>query len=207
MRFLLFPLIVALSVNSFSQDKDSLLKADIIGVVELLEFMYEYDQTLREYTVFRSFDKSETNRIENLPDSLIRVEKQQRKFKSDTLSIFIWRNYINPMDSIHTRILIELTQKYGFPSTPRLKKFYRGQIADPEFNPILIFVHAPKHYWKQIEELITVEYNEGRINRCTYGWIKWHVNGRNDMRHFLENGYQFVEDSEGKRILRGVDCD
>lgn len=206
MRLSLFAVIIAFSLNSIAQDKDSLLKADINGVVELLEFMFDYDQTLREYTTFRTFDKSETNRIESLPDSLMRVEKQQRKFKSDTLSSFIWRNYINPMDSIHTRILIELTQKYGFPSTPRLKKFYSGQIADREFNPFLIFVHAPKHYWKQIEALITVEYNEGRINRCTYGWIKWHVNGRNDMRHFLENGYQFVEDSEGNRVLRGVDC-
>ncbi len=207
MRISLLAIVIAFSVNSFAQDKDTLLKADIDGVVELLEFIYEYDQTLREYTVFRTFDKSETNRIEALPDSLKRLEKQHRKFKSDTLSNFIWRNYINPMDSIHTRILIGLTQKYGFPSTARIKKFYSGHIANPEFNPFLIFAHAPKYYWKQIEELITIELNEGRINSCSYGWIKWHVNGRNDMRHFLENGYQLVEDENGRRVLRGVDCD
>ena len=36
----------------FGQNRDSLLKADIDAVVEVLEFMYEYDQTLREYTLY-----------------------------------------------------------------------------------------------------------------------------------------------------------
>ena len=66
-------------------EKDSLLKKDIVALVEEMEFMYGYDQTMREYTVFKTFDKSETNRLENLSDSLRVEEVKKRSFESDSI--------------------------------------------------------------------------------------------------------------------------
>ncbi|PQJ20617.1 hypothetical protein [Tenacibaculum sp. SG-28] len=43
--------------------KNSLFKKNINVLVEEMEFMYGYDQTVREYTIFKTFDKSATNRI------------------------------------------------------------------------------------------------------------------------------------------------
>lgn len=43
--------------------KDSLFQKDIVSLVEEMEFMYGYDQALREYSIFKTFDKSETERI------------------------------------------------------------------------------------------------------------------------------------------------
>lgn len=207
MRYYFLIFIMLFSITSYTQEKDSLLKSDINEIVEILEFMYEYDQILREYTIYKTFDKSETSRIENLSDSLLSIEKNNWQFQSDTLQRFIWRNYINPMDAIHTQYLIDLTEKYGFPSNKRIKKYYHKEFSNPEMNALLIFVHSPKYYWKEIELLITTEFNEGRIDCCTYGWIKWHVNGRNDMKYFLENGYKFIIDENGKEVLKAVDCD
>jgi len=207
MKFLLLPILIILSINSIAQEKDSLLKRDINVIVEILEFIYEYDQTLREYTIYKTFDKSETNRIEGLTDSLSRIEKTARQFCSDTIKNFIWKTYINPMDSIHTKKLIEITTKYGFPSNERIKKYYTKKIPNPEFSALIIFIHSPKRFWKEIEVLMTREYDQGRINRCAYGYLKWHLNGRNDMRHFLENGYKLVEVENGKKVMKPINCD
>jgi hypothetical protein len=206
MKHVIITILIVFPLGLFAQEKDSLLKKDINEIVEILEFMYEYDQALREYTVYKTFDKSETNRIENLPDSLLRIENETRQFESDTISKYIWANYINPMDAMHTRNLIEITKKYGFPTKKRMKRYYNKEFSNPEFSPLLIFIHSPKNYWNEVELLMTNEYNEGRIDRCTYGYLKWHVNGRNDMKHFLENGYKFVEDENGNKNLRPVDC-
>ncbi|MFD2432463.1 hypothetical protein ACFSO9_02265 [Mesonia maritima] len=107
-------LIVVLIINSvaYSQsEKEIAFENDIIKLVEEMEFMYGYDQTLREYTIYKTFDKSETDRIENLSDSIRINEIARRQFKSDSLRKFIWKNYINPKDAEHTERMIEITKK------------------------------------------------------------------------------------------------
>jgi hypothetical protein len=46
-----------------------------------MELMYGYDQTMREYSIYKTFNKSEIDRIENLPDSLRNEEMKKRKFR------------------------------------------------------------------------------------------------------------------------------
>jgi len=94
-------------------EKEKAFENDIIELVEEMEFMYGYDQTLREYTIFKTFDKSETDSIENLPDSLIIKEISERKFKSDSIGKYIRKNYIIPKDAEHTERMIEITKNMG----------------------------------------------------------------------------------------------
>lgn len=94
--------------------KDSLFQKDIVSLVEEMEFMYGYDQALREYSIFKTFDKSETERIENLPDSLRIEEMKTRRFESDSIGKLIWKKYINPKDSEHTKRMIEITKSMVF---------------------------------------------------------------------------------------------
>lgn len=57
------------TIKAFSQNiKEKAFEKDIVEFIEELEFMFGFDQTLREYTIYKTFDKSETNRIESLPD-------------------------------------------------------------------------------------------------------------------------------------------
>lgn len=201
-KSLIFLLLIA--NTAFSQsEKDSLLKHDIVNLVEEMEFMYGYDQTMREYTIFKTFDKSETDRIENLPDSLRVKEMKKRKFESDSIGKLIWKKYINPMDAQHTERMIEITRKYGFPSIERIKKYYKKEFADPEFNPLIIFIHSPKKYWEELKELMLNEYKTGIINQCQYGYALWQFTGRKSFQPMLENGYQMVEEN-GKKILKST---
>ncbi|MGB1313569.1 MAG: hypothetical protein ACPG54_07970, partial [Bizionia paragorgiae] len=58
LKLLIFSILLSNSIYSQSA-KDSLLQKDINALVEEMEFMYGYDQTMREYTIFKTFDKSE----------------------------------------------------------------------------------------------------------------------------------------------------
>ena len=204
MKFKLFILSILLSNTIYSQTaKDSLLKKDINVLVEEMEFMYGYDQTMREYTVYKTFDKSETDSIENLPDSLRIEEMKSRKFVSDSIGRKIFREYINPMDAEHTERMIEITKKYGFPGIERIKKYYDKEFVDPEFNPLIIFIHAPAKYWDELKELMLNEYKNGVINQCQYGYALWQFTGRKSFQPMLDNGFEMVEEN-GRKTLRST---
>ncbi|WP_037320041.1 hypothetical protein [Salegentibacter sp. Hel_I_6] len=199
-----FIIISLITFSAFSQTtKDQLLEKDIDILIEEMEFMYGYDQTMREYTVFKTFDKSETDRIENLNDSLRMKEISRRNFKSDSLAKQIWKNYINPKDAEHTERMIEITKKYGFPDLERIKKFYNREFTDKEFNPYIILVHAPKEYQEELKSLMKNELEKGRINKCTYGHLLWHFTGRKSFQPMLDNGYEMVEEN-GKTSLKST---
>lgn len=196
--------IIFLSNNTYSQmEKDLLLKRDIIALVEEMEFMYGYDQNLREYTIYKTFDKSESNRIENLPDSLRLIEMKSRKFESDSIGKLIWKKYIIPKDAEHTERLIEITKKYGFPSIERIKKYYKKEFTDQEFNPLIIFIHSLNKYWDELKKIMLNEYKTGTINQCQYGYSLWQFTGRKSFQPMLDNGFKMVEEN-GKKTLKST---
>ena len=84
LKLLIFSILLGNTIYSQTA-KDTLLKKDIKVLVEEMEFMYGYDQTMREYTIFKTFDKSATDRIESLPDSLRVEEMKNRTFESDSI--------------------------------------------------------------------------------------------------------------------------
>lgn len=200
--FLIFSILLSTTIYSQSA-KDSLLQKNINSVVEEIEFMYGYDQTMREYTIYKTFDKSETDRIENLPDSLKIEEIKKREFESDSIGKLIWKKYINPMDAEHTERMIEITKKYGFPSIERIKKYYKKEFVDPEFNPLIIFIHSPKKYWEELKELMLNEYQTGMINQCQYGYALWQFTGRKSFQPMLDNRFEMVEEN-GKTTIKST---
>ena len=204
MKLSLLIISILLSNTIYSQSaKDSLLQKDIDVLVEEMEFMYGYDQTMREYIIFKTFDKSETNRIENLSDSLRILEMKNRIFVSDSIGKLIYKKYINPMDAEHTERMIEITKKYGFPSTDRIKKYYNKEFVDPEFNPLIIFIHSPKKYWDELKEIMLNEYKNGVINQCQYGYALWQFTGRKSFQPMLDNGFKMVKEN-GKTTLKST---
>lgn len=204
MNFKLHLLLLFISHLVIAQKKSNLLlEQNIISLVEELEFMYGYDQAIREYTLYKTFNKSETDRIESLSDSLRTEEIIKRKFESDSIGLLIWNNYIHPKDAAHTERLIKITEKYGFPTVERLKKYYKKDFVDPEFNPLILFIHSPKKYWEQLKVLMRQEYQIGNINKCQYGYLLWHFTGRTSFQPMLDNGYEMVEEN-GKTTLRST---
>ena len=74
------------------EEKDSLLKKDINSLVQEMEFMYEYDQLMREYIFYKSLNKCFTDSIENLPDSSRFSYLSKQVFYNDSLGNNIWKN-------------------------------------------------------------------------------------------------------------------
>lgn len=206
MKHLLLFFLFLTTTLTFSQSaKEDLFKQDVAALVEEMEFMYGYDQLLREYLIFKSFNKSETDSLEILPDSLRNVIIQDRKFVNDSLSSIVYRDYINPKDARHTARIIEITKKYGFPGTKRIRQYYDKEFSDPEFSPSILLVHAPKSYWEELKLLMKNELEEGRIDRCTYGHMLWHFTGRKSFQPLLDNGF-VMEEKNGRTNLKST-CD
>ena len=86
---ILILIIISLNANAQKNDslqiivniQDSLLKKDINIIVPELIFMYEYDQAIREYLSYATFNTSITDSIENLPDTLQKKYRDKNLFK------------------------------------------------------------------------------------------------------------------------------
>ncbi|MEC7783500.1 MAG: hypothetical protein VYB38_08835 [Bacteroidota bacterium] len=185
------------------QTKDELLARDINGLMEEMQFMYAYDQALREYPKYQTFDKSETNRLESLADSSTTKEVVHYESISDSLEEFIFKEYINPKDALHTKRMIEIIKRYGFPDISRINKFYSKSFKEVEFKPYLLLIHSPKEFWDELKFLLKQEYDQGRMSQCTFGYLLWHISGRESFQPMLDNGYKLVQEN-GKTILKST---
>ena len=110
---------------------------------------------------------------------------------------------IDRIQSLAERTGAEITEKYGFPSTKRIKMYYEEEFNDPEFNPYILLIHAPKEYWNELITLMKNELDNNRISKCTYGHMLWHFTGRKSFQPMLDNGYEMVEEN-GKTILKST---
>ena len=203
--------LIFLSCNfvCFSQNetaKDSIFKQNIVEIVEEIKFMFDYDQAIRNYTLYKTFDKSKIDSIQKLNYEITLKFISDNNFKSDSLALKILNNYIIFFDNIHTERLISITKKYGYPSLKRIKKYYSAKL-NSELNPYLIFVHSQKKYWSEIESLMKTEYENGNFNKCSYGHFLWHINGRGNVKYMLENGYKYIMNKQGQNVLTAVNCE
>ncbi len=179
---------------------------DIELLVEELKFMYDTDQALREYILFKTYNKAITDSIEKLPQEKVKEYIVSNNFKSDSLAKRINKEYILPIDILNTERFIELTKIYGFPSKSRIEKIYKKEL-DNEFNPYILIVHAPKKYWDELKVMIKKELENNRLSRCEYGHLLWHLNGRKNMQDMLDNGFKLVTNENGQQVITAFDCE
>ena len=83
-------------------------------------------------------------------------------FKNDSL-----KDVMDKIDEYNTKRLIEITEKYGFPSNYRLKVY--------KSKAYLLFVHSPTKYFPKINLLIEKEFEAGRISEYCKEYIFWHT--------------------------------
>lgn len=79
-------------INVIQQNEN--FERDIDLIVEELKFMYDTDQALREYTLFKTYNKAITDSIENLSQDKVREYIISNSFKSDSLGKRINKEYI-----------------------------------------------------------------------------------------------------------------
>lgn len=183
-KLFLFCICITSFLNSFTlfaqAEKDSLLKRDVVQVIEELQYMYHLDQETRNY-----LEKMKNGNSDEAP------EQEFSKAGTDS----IWAHIISPLDSIKTARIMVLIEKYGFPSVDRLEKF-SGR--DLEFNPQILLIHAPFSFSEELIPIAEREYNFGNFrSKCEYGYLLWHLHGRKDFKYMLENGYKMETQDDG----------
>ena len=191
-----FLLLLVLFSNSLvaQADKDSLLAQDVDVIIEELRFMHEIDQGARKYLDYGTFNKSVTDSIEKMSKEEIKMAEESLSL-SKTSKAQIWDNILSPLDSLKAGRLIEIIEKYGFPSTKRLEK-YSGQ--DVDFTARTILVHTPFSFKDQLLPILEREYKAGNLeDQCEYGYLLWHLNGRSDFSYMLNNGYEMKTNPDG----------
>ena len=159
-----------------------------------LRFSYQYDQAMREYILFKTFDKSIIDSLENLEDPTEYIFSHN--FKTDK-SKRIWNEFIHPADDKFTELMIDISNKYGYPSLKRINKYYDG-VVPPEFNPTILLIHSRKKYWSEINTMVEREFKNGNMGKCDYGYIKWHISGRKKNSFLKENGIKFAAGDDGR---------
>lgn len=185
------------SAQKFSKSAlDELFKQHADSIVDELRFNYQYDQAMREYILYKTFDKSVTDSLENLEHTELKKYVFAHNFKTN-MEKRIWDEHIDPASDKFTESLIRVSKEYGFPSLGRIKKFYKGMLPDDsEFNPVIIFIHANPQYYQQIKELVTEQFNMGIIGKCDYGYIMWHITGRKESKYLDDNG---IKNGKGRQ--------
>ncbi|SHJ24191.1 hypothetical protein SAMN04488096_1174 [Mesonia phycicola] len=179
--------------------KEKQFEQKIDTIVEELKFNYEFDQALREYIIYKTFDKAVTDSIENLENEKGRQNYIfSRNFKSD-LAKRIWKEFIHPSDDKFTERLIAISDSVGYPSLKRIKKYYKTDLPE-EFNPTIFFVHSREKYWEKINEIAEREFKNGNMGKCDYGYIRWHTSGRKENKYLDENGIKYVANSKGRAV-------
>ena len=210
-NFSLFAVLFLTCLQSFAQDVDveiqnEKFKEDIDLIVEELQFMYDTDQAMREYLLFKTYNKAVTDSIENLSQEKVQNFIIAHNYKSDSLSKRINEQYLFSIDKLNTKRIIELTKIYGFPSKSRIEKIYKKPLGE-EFNPYILIVHAPKKYWEELKKIAKNELQNKHLNRCEYGHILWHLNGRKNFNDMLDNGFELITNEDGQKVLKAINCE
>ncbi|MDT0643447.1 hypothetical protein RM553_11450 [Zunongwangia sp. F363] len=200
MKFFLLLFLFVCSAG-FSQSKEKLFKQDFAVLVEEMELMYRYDKLLRNYASLKTTGGRENELPENLLDSLGLPELPKLDFGDGDLRNHIYNNYIYPKDAEHTKRMISITKKYGFPTIKRIRQYTDKEFSEPDFNPFFLLQYAPQKYWKKLKKLMKKEYRAGRINQCDYGFLLWHFSLDKSFKPMLDNGY-VMETRDGVPFLK-----
>ena len=196
MKKILLTVFLIINLNPlFAQtEKEELFKQSIDSIMDELRFSYQYDQAMREYILYKTFNKSITDSIETLDDP--REYIFSHNFKTSKAKR-IWEEFIHPADDKFTKLMIDISNKYGYPSLKRIKKYYNG-IIPSEFNPTVLLVHSRKKYWSEMDSMVEREFKMGNMGKCDYGYIKWHISGRLENSFLKNNGIKFGAGPDGQ---------
>ncbi|MEJ6793204.1 MAG: hypothetical protein QNK89_10860 [Lacinutrix sp.] len=167
----LFYIILAITIFNCTKDKNNLTDVDRVFLNKTVDSIFELDQNTR--LTFNIIDKKfGLNR-----NTFGKSEGFKRQYL-DSLTYPLYKKSVDSIwsilkvnDSLNTKLLIDITKKYGFPNNKRL-----GVAQSKAYK---IFSHAPRFYSKDVENLVIEEHKAGRMIEFKKEYILWHVNGRN----------------------------
>lgn len=156
-----------------TKNKYNLTEADKLYLNRTIDSIYELDQNVRIH--FNTIDKKfGVNR-----NTFSKTEGFKRQYL-DSITFPIYQKSVDSIwsvlkvnDSLNTKLLIGLTNAYGFPNNKRL--------GVPKSKAYIVFTHAPKPYFTEVEALVNREHKAGRMIEFKKEYILWHIRGRNGL--------------------------
>ncbi|WP_156133119.1 hypothetical protein [Lacinutrix sp. Hel_I_90] len=173
MRLYPLLLITLLSITCLSCDTKknySLSDSEKAQLNKTIDSIYEINRLTR-----KSFDN--TDKLYGLNRNTFMKSEDFKRQYLDSITYDLYQKSVDSLskmmlrhDSLSTRLIIDITREYGFPSHRRL-----GSKISKTY---LIFANAPKSYFEEIEALIQEEYEAGRMIEFKKEYILWHTGGR-----------------------------
>ncbi|WP_299122156.1 hypothetical protein [uncultured Winogradskyella sp.] len=105
------------------------------------------------------------------------VENRESLSKKDKDSLWVLQDEIDINNTIR---VIEIIKEYGYISSSN---------SNSNFPMHIILMHTPNNLKSEVLELIEKENRAGRIVKSSYGLIKWHLEGRKEVKldYFKKN--------------------
>jgi hypothetical protein len=205
MKIRLFPIFIAFIFMSCS--KEYYFKRDINEIAFKLYELKQLDQSVRNqegyfnyYYGVSKFDfvldsltwTGNKKKIDSFISNTHLIQTSKKKLsgkkQEDYIALKKRTQVVTKfVDSLASKELIKITNKYGFPSHNRLITELGIEVNKKlTSSPHIIFVHSPEKYYSEIRELVIREYKKGRMTKNVCSHIFWHLNGR--------EGYPFPND-------------
>lgn len=175
---IIYSLLILLPFSSWNQslsEQDSLLKVDLKSVTNQIEYMFKVDQLHRNYWKYGTFNQLKIDSLYKLPDKELNMYLSLNQ--PDSLTVSFIKKQLNAIDSINTQNVIDISEKYGFPSNYRLVTLGGKTVFG---DPYILLVHSPLYYAEKIKSLAKIAYENGRLKDQSYKHILWHINGRKE---------------------------
>lgn len=170
---------VILSCNPGSKpeslSQDELFKRDHKTVLQEIQEMTKADQAIRNYLHYGTACAAEIDSIDRYLtehnqdiDSFLNVANlaglsaQQRDSLDKQMSL---------LQEKHTRRMIALIDKYGYPSSSRID-------TSLHIEPMLLLEHGDWNYKDTVMKMLTTELAKKRLDSGDYELIRWNMDGR-----------------------------
>ncbi|SDG94934.1 hypothetical protein [Psychroflexus sediminis] len=150
-----FFLLICLMSCHVSSKHYELNEDERIRLKASIDSLYDIDQKSREL-------------LSRITKKYTSSDEQNKLLLKKNMASFVGLMRLN--DSLNTLKLLEITKKYGFPNHKRLGVY--------KSKAYLIFVHSPRYFFSDIEELIEFEYKNNRMSYYERAYITWHIKGR-----------------------------
>lgn len=195
-----------LSIPAFSQpEKDALLAKDSDSVLERLKFMHYLDEVGMEYWKMANNEIRETSDetfpyyfsskiIKNNPASSIDI-KEYLGFNFKEFVPITWKDFLYAAYNKNMLSLIELTDKYGYLSADRLKKYTAD---DKIMDGNVIFAVRTNKYDKQLKKMLKHEYKLENISLKEYESFKFFLQRKNAL---TKQDIAGLEKNTGKKAI------
>jgi len=163
------------AAQSDTETQNRLFEQDAPKILaEIKEMLYQ-DQSIRR---LEQYGTSDTLVIDSIENALVTAGIDLDSLYVNNNTLFTTARFKdsiaqlrNLQDERHTKRLVELISKYGYPSGKRID-------SSSNIDPLLILHHPSLKYKDTLLALLTKELKAKRLDTFNYELIKWDLGGR-----------------------------